>query len=266
MKNKTKAICLALLVCTLFSFGQTQQMWLNPPPTSSVPSDLSVNLLLWWKMNEGTGTTLNDSSGNGRGGQWVPGGDTYVKWTTGGKFSSPVLTFNNVGVNEVTPSSGAQFTVSNTCSFSIWAYASNSPMTGVQGTGYNRIIETQFNGGCLISTDDGSPPSVKFAASYVAAGGWSGPIVIWTTNYTAGIWYNIIFTCNGKTNTLFINGIQVSQANTGTAAANVTTSLTLGGPNAGDGGGGQWTGMLCDCRVWNRVITSQDIAYLQNNP
>jgi Concanavalin A-like lectin/glucanases superfamily len=264
MKKLASFICLFALLSTVPVLGQSQQMWLNQTPVSGAPSDLNSNLLLWYKMTDGTGVTLQDSSGNSRPGSWNQAGNPYPVWsTTGGRFSGTCLLFNNVGVNESTVGSASQFAVPNPCSFSCWILASNTPMTGVQGKGFNRILETGFNGGLLLSTDN--PNSTKIGGSYVASGGFSSLIATWSTNYSTNIYYNVIFTCNGKTNTLFINGVQAAQGTVGTAAGTITTSVSIGSPNVADGGGAQWSGIISDVRVWGRLITSQDIAYLQNN-
>ena len=79
-----------------------------------------TNLVGYWNLDEGAGTTANDSSGHDNDGS-VSG----VTWTTSGKFNG-ALTFDGTNDSVQVPNSTSIASVTNRITIAAWVYPTNA--------------------------------------------------------------------------------------------------------------------------------------------
>jgi hypothetical protein len=212
-----------------------------------------TNLLGYWKLDEGSLTTANDSSGNGRTGT-LAGGPTW----TGSAATD--ITFANT--NSLT-FDGADDRVSfawgtyyQAVTLSAWIY-----MTGDGDSSYPRVIQLPYinlvvrvNDADRISTDvifDGTEDAV-----------WKSEKSI-----VRNTWQHVALTYNGNNTTtlpdLYINGIRqnilIHNAPNGSRVQTTGTSF-IGNKDAA--GSSSFQGRIDDVRIYNAVLTDAQILAL----
>ena len=209
--------------------------------TVSAPINITVNdsnLKAYWKFDEDTGTTANDSSGNGNtgtvsNGSWLPGKINCCLSFNG--TSSSVADTSASGL----PAANAAQTVS------CWMYVSATPSakaTALAVSGSSSGVYIGYN-------------------SSTTFGVWtySGTLLVSTTTLpSADAWHFITYTLSGSTNTLYIDGTSVNTSTTATntgAATALTAGMTPGGTN-------YFSGDLDEIRVYNRALSAAEISGL----
>lgn len=221
-----------------------------------------------WKLDEGSGIVTRDWSGNGNGGTLVntPTWSSSVPTT---KFSNPYcLTLN--GTSQYVGLGSSKITTSTTGTICGWTYFNNATngtnntvfcYGGASSSGNASIFQLRFdgNGSNLSSTifgwDEGG------AVSYVSS----------PANILPNTWVHWAVSSNGSAWTIYING--VSQALTPTGGGNtgrwigninpVAPTLTSIGVTKYNGTFGNYVnGSIDDVRIYNRALTSSEIAQL----
>jgi len=220
-------------------------------------------LVGYWNLDESSGPTANDSSGNGNDGTW----ENSPTYTASGKING-ALTFNgtNQYVNIANPSN---FSFERTQPFSITAWINPAPSGGgdfavvgkvASGTGYGMIVP----GGTFCNNSGGPNSCVEFDLNgYGGMRVWSGIATI-----TAGIWQHIAVTYDGSSNRsgmhIYINGVdQTVSSDTGsTLSASILNSapLMIGSYQGYD----YFDGTIDDVRVYNRALNASEVQALYN--
>jgi Concanavalin A-like lectin/glucanases superfamily len=199
------------------------------PPTNG--------LVGWWKMDEGSGASAADSSGNGNTGTL----QNSPTWTSSGKISD-ALTFNGINQYVVIPAdpiSGASaFTVSY---WMKWV----SFGTGIPISIGNSIACTAITGSTMSCFSDGNNSD--------------GAVEVTALN--TGNWFHITFVVNGTVQKIYVNGVLEGTENThGTSTAGVQTVIG----NKYDFSA-SFDGTIDDVRVYNRALNATEVADLYNN-
>ena len=209
--------------------------------TVSAPITITVNdsaLKAYWKFDEDTGTTANDSSGNSNtgtvsNGSWLPG-----------KINC-CLGFNGTSSSVADSSAGGLPAANAAQTESFWMYVSATPSakaTALAVSGSSSGVYIGYN-------------------SSTTFGVWTnnGTLLVSTTTLpSTGAWHFITYTLSGSTNTLYIDGTSVNTSTTATntgAATALTAGMTPGGTN-------YFNGDLDEIRVYNRALSAAEISSL----
>lgn len=193
----------------------------------------------------GTGTTINDLSGNG-----LSGSMSNITYT------SPYFTYNgtsstlSVADNALLEPSTGDFTLE------IWVYHSTI-------TGASRCVVSKTNGGLAADWSYGIRTN-SGGATYLEVG--NGTTSTTSPSFTASIniWYHVVgvYTNVGtKSLALYVNGVsQGSNSHTFTSVKNSTRPLYIG---SFDGGAtfGQWiNGRTGIVRYYSKALTSAEVT------
>jgi hypothetical protein len=213
---------------------------------SSATTD--TGLVLFHQLNEASGTTATDSSGNSNTGTLV----NSPTWTTG--YSSGGVSFD--GSNDaVTVPASATLNNLSAITISAWMRPNNSGENS-----FGRII--QKTGGFMLYLSSGnqvvfevpySTTAVKRQSSnnVVSYGTWTHVVVTWTGSAT------------GNTIHIYLNGTEVGYLATtngsGTRADDSAGALNIGNNAAQDR---TFNGILDEVRVYNRALTPTEVAAL----
>jgi chitodextrinase len=197
---------------------------------NSNPSD--PDLVGYWKFNETSGITAEDSSGSNNG--------TVINgavWDSGGQIGGS-LNFDGsndyVSLPNIINPSAATFTAS------AWIYPDVS--TGIRSV----LVQEGTNGRKWLYREDGLLTSFLFSSKLQSTG-----------SIVTGQWNHIAVTYDGTTLKLYLNGQQDGSA-TGTIESE------LGGMRVGiakDDSSG-WDGKIDDVRIYDRALSSTEIASL----
>ena len=203
----------------------------------------TTGLVAAYAFNEGTGTTVADSSGHG-----LTGTISGAAWTAGGKFGN-ALAFNGTSALVTIPNAALlQLTVGMT--LEAWV----NP-TAVNNAWRDIIYKANDN----YYLEGMSPQSQR-----PAMGGTFSPSPLYgTAALTVNTWTHLAATYDGTTMKLYVNGAQVgSSAQTGSIATS-TNPLQIGG----DATYGQYfQGMIDEVRIYSRALAQTEIQTDMNTP
>jgi prepilin-type N-terminal cleavage/methylation domain-containing protein len=200
---------------------------------------LSWGLIGHWTMDEGSGTSVVDSSSLGRNGTWSGTGTHYVAGKIGayaGQFSS--LTSDFVNISPV-----PAYTNPTEVSYSFWNIptATSGDHAIIHFAGQLcQSITTQIR--CWVNT---SNQSVSYARA------------------ASGSWEHVVVTISFVTNTVktYTDGqLRQTDAITVTRNTGSWTSMYIGQY----GGSRRFDGQIDDVRVYSRILSDSDIQALYN--
>lgn len=215
------------------------------------PASADPGLVMEWLLNEGSGTTAIDSSGNGNDGT-IYNGANYVDGVLGTSGSAVSLDGVNQYVEVNTPLSSLG-NANQPYALSVWVSVPNTNESGnivhissnVSGSGWCIPFLSIVNGNFTATSYDGNPESVASS-----------------TPATPNQWYNLVTSWDSTNGLrLFIDGTLVgSYAQTVYAASGGPTYISLGlGNNSCSGNVGFLDGDVADARVYSRVLDASDI-------
>jgi hypothetical protein len=223
-------------------------------PATAGATGFDFPLKGWWPMNEGSGQTIRDWSGNGNNGQLgsLPTADDNDPSWIPGVFAGSALRFD--GNDFVSIPDSTSLSPQNAITVSAWFRGDQSPGIAnyVVSKGSVRCdrasygLYTAGNGGMAFYISD----DTQFWRSPVA------PDTVWD-----GKWHNAAGTFDGKTVKLFIDGKQVGS---GTPVP-TGTKISYAGGGAPSGGGfiGDYHSDPCDLylvgdvdgvQIWSQAL------------
>jgi hypothetical protein len=208
----------------------------------------AAGLVAAYGFNEGAGTTLGDSSGNGR-----QGTIANATWSATGRYGGALL-FN--GTNAwVTIADATSLRLTTGMTIEAWVQP-----TVAMGTSWRSVLMKERSGGLsysLYANGSTSRPSADINTGGV------DQTVRGTAAVAANVWTHLAATFNGTTLRLYVNGTLVqSMAVTGSLVTG-TGALRLGGNSAW----GEWfKGYIDDVRIYNRPLTAAEIVNDMNTP
>jgi hypothetical protein len=213
----------------------------------------------WWKMDEASGTTANDSSGNSNTGTITAGSGSFGS----GKYNN-AYTFDAT-TTVVNAGSGTSLDnlPANGMSLSAWVNPS-SQGEGSAGVVMAKNVGTSPSAGWLLQiagtnaltfTVDGSTDLVRTTSNSVL---------------TTSAWNHIVVTWDGVITTassvhIYVNGKEVSYATTTNGAARVddaSSTFYIGNDSTS---ARTFDGKIDDARAYNYALTLQQIQLLYNN-
>ena len=213
--------------------------------TGEQSTDLTAGLILYHSYNEGKGAIAADSSGNGHNGrisspEWVAG--RFGKALRfGGEGSSTFVTVGSTPLINV-----------NECTFMAWINAEHWKRR-------RQIVGKSVHGGCSDRTQYGlfsenGTLKLRFETE-------SGRVDIATDLPPTGQWVHVVFTNDGKTAKIYIDGRKVA---TGAIPGRLKASSDpwqigqdCGRPDY------VFAGMIDEVRLWNRALTAAEISNLK---
>lgn len=246
------------------STESTSQTTASPSPSPS-PSEIS-GLLAWWKLDDGSGATAADSSGNGNAGTVVGS----PSWITGIGGAGAL----DLGAGQYVDVGSKIFATQNSpFSFTAW----------FNPTDYNNAAPVLMQ----IESDTDYPFFVLLSSLAGYYGISFGSADTWAcmdtggTLPTAGSWHHVAVTYNGagpgnsENFVMYVDGMQVplSGANTYGSEAQenligVATPQGTSGVWSGSGiqAANQWDGGIQDVRIYDHVLSAGDVQYIMMNP
>ena len=162
-----------------------------------------------YNFNEGSGTIVNDASGNGNNGT-ISG----ATWTTSGKYGN-ALSFNGSNSGVTVPDS-ASLHLTTSLTLEAWVY----PTT--VSSAWRDVIEKGNDNYYLEAT-------AQFAGGVPADGGtWAEPPVYGASILPVNVWSHLASTYDGSTLRLYLNGAQVASKSVSGLIGVTTDALTFG--------------------------------------
>jgi len=205
------------------------------------------NLVGYWKLDDGQGTTVADLSGSGNNGTLSAAGATWqttVPATVGFDDAASVILngtsgYASLGIANLPANNAAQ-------TISVWV---NFPSTG----GTQNMI-------ALDNAGAASGIQLGIRGGNVTVWGWGGGTLVAAAPPSTGAWHHLAYTYDGTTDSLYIDGV----VTTATASHATTAFAAVAAAYLGtyDGGSELYGGSLDDVRVYNVALTASQIVQL----
>src|SRR3989344_5397538 len=228
----------------------------NSKNGSALGQDISAQGLVgWWKLDEGTGTSAGDSSGQGNTGTLAASPGTPT-WTTSSKIGANALSFDGADdyVNMVDPANGSLDFGTNSFSFYAW-------FKGATAAGQSFIAKRDLSGpfaGYDLHTAD-------------LAGDIRGRISDDLGNYYTstwsstndGNWHHVMVVVDRSANTFKIYGDGVQRgSDTSIAGVGSVSNAMAFRIGSGSNDASFYLGQVDDVRIYNRAISAAEVAQL----
>ncbi len=211
---------------------------------SGTTSAGSGGLVAAYAFDEGSGSTVSDTSGQGNHGSLVGG----ATWTTAGKYSG-ALSFNGTNAGVLIPDS-ASLRLSSGMTLMGWVRPSST------GTNWRGIIFKRATGG---QDNYFLEASSSFSGSPPAGGGRFGGVsalVSAPSPVTTNAWSHVALTYDGATLTLYVNAQQVASTPRTGAILQSNGPVTIGGSAVY----GQWfAGIIDEIRIYDVALTPAQV-------
>ncbi len=231
-----KKISSALIVWVLIVSGMVLAL-----PEADVEAQ-SDGLVAHWDFNEGTGTTVSDSSGNGNDGT-ING----ASWTTGKVGSA--LSFDGVD-DYVEIADSDSFDISTQNTFEVWVNL-NSNQGGVILSKWVNAYEDKT----LHIADN-------LAIHYALFRGWGTEgienVAISNTMLTSGAWFHIVGTYNGEYQKIYINGMLDSSKSVTGEVWDSDGTFYIGRAFRAENLP-PFNGLIDQVRIYNRALSASEI-------
>ncbi|MGR9087268.1 MAG: LamG-like jellyroll fold domain-containing protein, partial [Gammaproteobacteria bacterium] len=222
--------------------------------TFSTLQAINPDLVAYWPMDPGTGSTLPDMSGNGHTGTLVNGA---VLTTSGGVLFDGVDDYVDVG----------QFDIpGNAMTIAAWFWADDlancsfqdcriiSKATGIQEQDHYFMVSP-----VIVNSEIRLRFRIKTNGATSTLAASSGSL----SNQT---WFHVAAVYDGQSMRLYKDGIEVgSKSKSGSLTTNSDISVWLGSnpPNATSR---PWKGQIDDVRIYNYALTNEEILALTSTP
>ena len=207
--------------------------------TATAPTLATVSgLVAAYSFDEGTGTTVNDLSGNGN-----TGTVANTTWTSSGKYGN-ALVFNGTS-SRVTVNDSSSLHLTNGMTLEAWVKPSTVSSSW-------RDVIYKGNDNYFL---EGTSSNSSVPAGGGTFGGASG-LVVGSSSLTVNTWSHLALTYDGATLRLYVNGVQVSSvAQTGNLLTS-TNPLQIGGDSIF---GQYFAGTIDEVRVYNTALNQAQI-------
>lgn len=247
-----KLIIVCFLVLAFWNFNANAGSKLTATGNGLVlcPKDITNGLVGYWKLDEGTGTTIADSSGYGS-----HGTATGMTWDTDSQ-RGVCGSFDGVDDYVTIPdSTGTNIEGSRSVSLSVWIY----PITQDGGSNYiifkHRVVSGTNRGGFYLQNSSATPDFIISNNSNALV--VTSPSTIGTTTWThvCGV-YNI---SSGGSALLYINGRLVASGTMSSGlgthtATNVQLSAAFAAANI--------NAKLDEASIYNRALSKREVLNL----
>ncbi len=216
-----------------------------------------ADLLGYWDMNAGTGTTVADQSGNGINGSLVGS----AGWTTagGGKsgdISDYGTTFSGAGSDYIATSAVLPAIGTGDFAVSLWFKGAETCETGKTTGGWRFLFSIGLQGSAdtLFVTTNGGGLRASLGGFFHDISGGGG-------SFTDTDWYNIALVRSGTNILTYVNGdlkSTMTYADTIYTASNISADKVYIG--SFQGAPMSLNGAMDDVAVWNQALTDTQIS------
>jgi len=207
--------------------------------TSGVYAEINGGLIGWWMLDEGTGTTVADSSGAGHDGFFV---DSTPEWVPG--MYGTALEFD--GTDKVEIPDHVDFHLTNAMSVALWM------QPGAEQVASAKLFIKQKSGQYPYSLQYDDTGQGLFATVYASTRYDTAPHI----PDFPGEWAHMCFTYNGSVLILYKDGEEVASVNTSGHLQQNNLSLSIGcrldyAQN--------FNGIIDDVRLFNRELSPGEV-------
>ena len=242
----------ALLLAVIFTVSADRRRLLGARDVAGAGASSPTPDILWWKLNEGSGTTIAGDGSNG-------GDDatTSASWTTGASGAGSSLSFN--GSSGYATNNTTLTYSTNRIMITWWMKpdAASSRMVFESSVNLNSVDNTFY---CY----KGTAAAVEFTAKTGGSRTETFPVTTNAWNHYAAVWDGSVLAGDWS---LFMDGAEVLAS-----ATNVTTRSSTAGFDAralyvGARGGTSiyYLGLIDDLRIYSGT-NYHDIAAIYANP
>jgi len=240
---KRNILLVSMFLCLIIIISSIYAVLL--PLRTNKPTE-SPGLIGYWPLNEGSGTSTLDASGNGNTAQ-ING----ATWTTGRLGNA--LSFNGssdtVNVNRQVVDTSASFTVAawvELSDLSTWHTAVSQDGNYVSGFFLQFTDSGQF-AFSLVNSDSSTATTIRATSNF---------------NAVAYTWYHLVgvYDAGATQSSLYVNGILRSTQRV-PAAWNAGGDTVIGRAKW-DHATDFWSGKIEDVRLYNRALSATDVTNL----
>jgi len=198
-----------------------------------------------WHLDEGSGTTAYDTSGNGNNGTLI-NGPTWID----GKFGKAL---SSDGSDDYVDCGVADwFNSLSNVTISLWVKPGSTQLQ------YADILSAHTYGYTL---EQDSTNNNLFYLSYWNGSTWQGANI--KTQLTAGGWQHFVVEKDGTTIRHFVNGIKTAEGSVSGDPV-YSSGLKLMISRWSTGGGRYFNGLIDELCIYNRALTAEEISDLYN--
>lgn len=205
-------------------------------------------------MNQGTGSTVADSSGNG-----ITGTISGASWSTTSKYGK-ALSFNGAA-NYVDLGNPSALNSTGSMTWSAWVYATANPVDDGQ-----IVARSTDTAGWQFKT---SPDTGRrtFAIAVRGSGAAGHTQRYSNTVLSLGTWYHVagVYNASARTLDLYVNGVLDNGVLSGTVPTSQVlpaTSTTIGRRVSGF----NFAGVIDELRIYTRALSQAEIQSDMNTP
>ena len=185
------------------------------------------DMVAWWKLDEGTGTTINDSSGSG-----FTGTASSAIWTNAGTGKGYSRAYNFQGTNYINIGDVLH---SDELTIACWIQLSN-----VKSKYPDVFHKTNKNSAITSLTSSSNVPSID------------------TWHHIAGVLRG-----NGNGASVYLNGVNVGNGTQTDSIRNTSSAIQLGTRTASNGN--NWmVGWMQDARIYPRGLSDPEVELLHS--
>jgi hypothetical protein len=201
-------------------------------------SIVKADLIGWWRLDEGSGTTVADMSGNGHDGFFAEGTPEWVE----GKFGN-ALKFD--GTNKVEIPDHPDFHLTDAVSIALWAKPEDSQPE------YAKFFCKQKSGEYPYGIQyNQSGSSIRGTVNASARSDTS------STPAFVGEWAHLCMTYDGTTVILYKDGVEVGRNDASGELQQNDLSLSIGGRLSS---GQNFNGAIDDVKLYNHALTPDEV-------
>ena len=201
-------------------------------------SPTPAGLVAGYGFNEGTGTTVTDSSGSSNTGT-IQGGTT---WSAAGRFGG-ALTFNGSSGRVSVPDT-ASLDLTSAVTLEAWVNPAANQ------TNWRTVVQKQVDSYLLHASN--SSGALRPAAGVMV--GTAVPTVVASSAIPVNTWSHLAMTYDGAQLRLYVNGALISSRDQTGPIATSTSPLWIGGNSPY---GEYFNGRIDEVRVYNRALTAR---------
>lgn len=239
----------------------------------ALASSAQAALVAHYNLDETTGSTVADSSGNGNTGTVVAGAGSPPDLTATGIATTSGMSTTDDGEGYV--SAANLYSGNDSRSVSAWFNATtiDSTQSRITSTGSGAAESFDIT---LESSDGGNSIGLRYGNGNMF---WSGSAENGGDDIATGVWNHVVVTYEstatvdggfGAGLTVYLNGVALTMdggnPKNGTQELNTSGDFLIAGNGGLGNNGGYLNGSIDDVQVYDAALSSSEVSFLFNNP